>query len=1216
MDPYYEQQTAPESTRGLFDTPVNVTPRTTQSKRQTTADKRRSIIITPSGMRRDDGEVQLEDQASGLRTHRRTGSAFSRDSMPSSAVFNNRQIPGTTTYSEQRNATDADNTRRNSKRVSRNFGQEAASEGTAMDNLQNIITTLKGLPPRGQEGQEEVQPQQRRPQQRRTGGDAEYEDRSTYQMSDQERAAERRDKRRSILELGKNRFRQAEDESEGYTSREQAIAEAEAKLMGTYVPSEEQAQQYVDSETLRLRRLSEPSNRAQGVQSFQDARDKRRSVNLSSLAENATGLQKLGPSQHGLPPLSEGYDDGNTLRQVPPRNRRIQFNKPLNLVPEDNSGRVANKRSSRNFDSDWRSGSYSAQQSQQAAYNNLVYSPRNSKFNIVPFTPNRVSFARDDANPNQRRPLFTAHLPFSALTPLLKSRQLIRGQLRVNKRNRSDAYVMSEDLDADIFICGSRDRNRALDGDVVAVKLVDVDKVLREKKDKEEAKIARNGGQARQRKPDDEDETEIYLEGDDNVDVVKPKYCGVIVAVLERPQNQMFSGMLGLSRPNNKRAAEGKTNDDSEERKDTPRIVWFKPTDKRVPLIAIPIEQVPEGFVEHHQDFANRLFLGSIKRWPITSLHPFGTLEKELGKMGQLNIESQALMADHNITDTEFGEAVLKCLPAAPWSIPESEKSARRDFSGDTMFTVDSPGAKYLEDALSITSLGNGNFEVALHVVDVSYFIKPQNPLDKEARNRAVSTQLVETVIPMLPSQLTDELCNLYPGTERLAFSIVWKMNTEGQVLDTWFGKSIVRSSARLTFHDVQQVLDGKDVEGLASSEDLKRGISDLNVFAKKLRSARFDSGALALDEINLSFELNEQGEPVSVSLKKETDADILVNEFLLLANISVAQRISSHFPEQALLRRHPGPLDRRLNQFLDYASRLGYDFDGGSAGGLQRSFNSIQDAGNRQVLELLAGKVMQKSKYFCTGTLDIMKYLHYSLNVPLFTHFSAPLSRYADIVVHRQLQAALEGEKRFYLDRDTVQKTAAYCNTKMANAKLAEEASKQLYLSKYLEDLTSNRGLVTRQAIVMAVLEQAFDIVVPDFGLERRVHLDNLPLKASKFDAASYELTLSWEKGAAVAPQHDQTQEPGYIDTNDGSDVEDELTYTSTNDASDTSKLTDNVRKLAVEESKADSHDTPDDDHETDQTILPFTKLTVGITIDKTKSPPVIKVLPVNPTS
>ena len=160
----------------------------------------------------------------------------------------------------------------------------------------------------------------------------------------------------------------------------------------------------------------------------------------------------------------------------------------------------------------------------------------------MPFTPTRVNFTRDDANPHQRRPLFIAHLPFSALTSLFRSRQLVHGMLRVNKRNRSDAYVFCEELDADIYIAGSRNRNRALEGDVVAVRLVDVDKILQEKREKEQVKVARNAGQQRVRLPDEEDENEIIFGGDEHVDIVKPKYCGVVVAIMERAQNQVFSG--------------------------------------------------------------------------------------------------------------------------------------------------------------------------------------------------------------------------------------------------------------------------------------------------------------------------------------------------------------------------------------------------------------------------------------------------------------------------------------------------------------------------------------------------------------------------------------------------------------------------------------------------------------------------------------------------
>lgn len=306
-------------------------------------------------------------------------------------------------------------------------------------------------------------------------------------------------------------------------SRDEALAEAEAKLMGTFQPS-------TSTKREGSRRNSDvrpsSSHRYSGSQQYDNHGPISSSVSSGVLTNKRTSLQ--------MPTLNENVATENGMS-----GRRINFNKPLNLsaAKEDalnESKRLSaghQRRSSRNLDYDWRASSGGGNS------NNL-----NASFQLVPFTPTRVNFARDDANPHQRRPLFIAHLPFSALPPLFRSRQLSRGTLRVNKRNRSDAYVYCEDLDDDIFICGSRDRNRALEGDVVAVRLVDVDKVLREKKEKEEAKLVRNGGQAKVRLPDEEDENEIIFGGDEDVNVVKPKYCGVVVAILERAQNQVFSG--------------------------------------------------------------------------------------------------------------------------------------------------------------------------------------------------------------------------------------------------------------------------------------------------------------------------------------------------------------------------------------------------------------------------------------------------------------------------------------------------------------------------------------------------------------------------------------------------------------------------------------------------------------------------------------------------
>lgn len=213
---------------------------------------------------------------------------------------------------------------------------------------------------------------------------------------------------------------------------------------------------------------------------------------------------------------------------------------------------------------------------------------------------------------------------------------------------------------------------------------------------------------------------------------------------------------LTLSRPNNKRAQLQEEEGDRG-KKEAPRIVWFKATDKRVPLIAIPIEQAPQDFVENTDAYENRLFVGSIKRWPITSLHPFGTLEAELGSIMDMNVQVKAILADANVSDTPFTEAVMQCVP--PTSYQPTEEENRRDLtieSHSRMITIDPVGSNILEDGLSVVRLGDDTFEVGVHICDISHFIKPHSPLDKEARARGVRVELDQKQVPMLPDELVN----------------------------------------------------------------------------------------------------------------------------------------------------------------------------------------------------------------------------------------------------------------------------------------------------------------------------------------------------------------------------------------------------------------------------------------------------------------------------
>jgi protein SSD1 len=478
----------------------------------------------------------------------------------------------------------------------------------------------------------------------------------------------------------------------------------------------------------------------------------------------------------------------------------------------------------------------------------------------------------------QRKTLFTPYLPQATLPALLGDGQLVSGILRVNKKNRSDAYVSTQDglLDADIFICGSKDRNRALEGDLVAVELLDVDEVWGQKREKEEKKkrkditdtrtggstngtsershrdTSTNGddgastneggirrrGSLRQRptqKKNDDVEVEgqslLLVEEEEVNDEQKPLYAGHIVAVIERVAGQMFSGTLGLLRPSSqatkekqeaeRQARDGNSGRYQEQRQqDKPKIVWFKPTDKRVPLIAIPTEQAPRDFVEKHQEYADRIFVACIKRWPITSLHPFGTLVEQLGKMGDLKVETDALLRDNNFASDEFSDAVIRSVGLDDWSLAKEDEAAlasRRDFRDKKTFTIDPNGASELDDAIHVTPDISGKIEIGIHIADIAHFIKANSLVDREAKKRGTGVYLMNKTCNMLPPKLASDICSLIPGQERLTVSVVFKVHPHTGVVaedDVWIGKSIIKSAGKLTYRDVDAVLTGeKDVK-------------------------------------------------------------------------------------------------------------------------------------------------------------------------------------------------------------------------------------------------------------------------------------------------------------------------------------------------------------------------------------------------------------------
>ncbi|KAI8085938.1 uncharacterized protein B0P05DRAFT_466383 [Gilbertella persicaria] len=808
------------------------------------------------------------------------------------------------------------------------------------------------------------------------------------------------------------------------------------------------------------------------------------------------------------------------------------------------------------------------------------------------------------------RPRFERYLDPKIYTKMVEKGELHEGILRVNRRSRTDAYVTCENLGGDIFINGQHDRNRALDGDTVIVQLLDLETIWAKKKEQMIQKREERHKTALERPPRDE--------GED--DKAKPKYVGKVVAISNTSKLQTCSGTLSVHRHSSQDEQSLKADGEDEngptesDGQKQIKIVWFKPVDLRKPLMAIPIRHAPLDIIENPKKYTNLLMVAKITRWPIDSPHPLGSVLRELGHIGNIVAETQAVLEDNHIIEQPFGNKALKCLPQVPWSISQEEIDKRRDLRDYRIFTIDPATAKDLDDAVHIIKLGKDEFEVGVHIADVSHFVHQHTALDHEAFDRGTSTYLCDRVIPMLPSLLCEQLCSLNPAVERLAFSVIWKMDGAGNIKDTWFGKSVIKSCAKLAYEDAQQVIEGHGLPSTASVKsfavsEVEQDIKYLFQLSKQMRERRFAGGALSINSIRLSFKLNELGEPCAVSIYEQKDANRLIEEFMLCANTSVAQKIASHYPNDALLRQHSPPHEKSLDEFIRIAEGMGYSFDGSSAGALQKSFNAIESEDVRAVLRLLAVKPMQRAKYFCTGSCDAAKYGHYALNIPLYTHFTSPIRRFADIIVHRQLEAALKNKQSCGYKKDAVTKVAIQCNERKEGAKNSQDMNIQLYLAHYLYMIeTKTKKPVICTAIVTQILKDCFEVLISEYGIEKRIHMDALPIKKYVYDPRKHALSVYWQEGIEATREYDMNRkldedyrEPSgtqlYLNQ-DSSDDNDESTATKTIYEIPQELLNDN---LIDNEAKSQRFET-------------FSKLQVRIQVNVERSPPIVNIYPVNP--
>ena len=728
------------------------------------------------------------------------------------------------------------------------------------------------------------------------------------------------------------------------------------------------------------------------------------------------------------------------------------------------------------------------------------------------FPKKQDSWQKNDVQKSRRvrRPFFDPYLAESEWD----KEDLVEGQLRINKRKRDFAFLGSDKFTEDIIVYGKTDQNRALDGDTVLVRVIghcalkDLEDFKSGSKRFKESKVRNLMSPPADFEDGFKENAENSNDDDDDGAVIQP--VGIVVAIKERRPGHVFAGVLMASGPgwessdtiSNEIAASISS---KRSRKPLPKELFFKPTEKSVPLMSIQLRECPPDFAENPDKYKHTIFLCSFVKWQESHRYPVGRIMKRMGEAGQVDVESKTIIEANGIRDQEFSHKVLNCLPPDSWEIPESELLSRRDMRKDCIYTIDPETARDLDDAISCAPLGDGLYEVGVHIADVSHFVKHGTKLDEEARTRATTTYLVQKAITMLPSVLSENLCSLNPNVDRLAFSVVWVMDDEGTIKKTWFGKTVIRSCVKMSYEIAQKLIDGVEWGNIypdfTPEQPVPTILANLGVFykiSKSLRKKRFDNGALTLNRSKLSFRLDDKGEPISCSIYEMRDTNRLIEEFMLLANMSVAKEISSNFPEMSLLRCHPPPNKKKMDWFSQLAQNLGQPIASGSSLDLQTSMDNVKDPKMQTLLYSALVRTMQRAKYFCTGESPVEgfkgKWRHYALNVEMYTHFTSPIRRYADIIVHRLLFAVIQNKRTDDLASATqVTDIAKHCNVKKEDARAAQDASSMLFFCLFVKRFEKLAEKPIHLKAIVIELGQNFAVVfITHFGIEKRVYFED----------------------------------------------------------------------------------------------------------------------------